>query len=63
MFFNLKLAEAQNIFAIYKLFTKETEGVIHLFQILKKFSPDTSLPELQHVNFSLFNPTFSFYPI
>jgi hypothetical protein len=42
-------SNAQKALDIYKLFTKETDGIIQFFDITRKFSK-TDLPELQHVS-------------
>jgi len=46
-FFNQTASEAQKALDIYKLFTRETEGLIQIFDISKKFSRK-ELPEIQH---------------
>lgn len=38
---------------IYKLFSKETDGLIQFFDITRKFSK-SDLPEIQHVIIILF---------
>jgi len=46
-YFSMSKANAQKSLDIYKLFTKETDGIIQFFDITRKFSK-TDLPELQH---------------
>jgi hypothetical protein len=41
-------SEATKTLEIYRLFTKETDGMIQFFEIAKRFSR-TQLPELQSV--------------
>lgn len=40
--------DAKKTLDIYKLFTKETDGLIQFFDICRKFSKN-ELPELKHV--------------
>jgi hypothetical protein len=46
-YFNMSKANATKSLEIYKLFTKETDGIIQFFEISKRFSR-SDLPELQH---------------
>jgi len=46
-YFSMSKSNAQKALDIYKLFTKETDGIIQFFDITRKFSK-TDLPELQH---------------
>jgi hypothetical protein len=47
-FFQMPVADAEKALEIYRLFTRETDGLIQIMDISKKFSR-TELPELQHV--------------
>lgn len=46
-YFTMNRTNAVRTLEIYKLFTKETEGIIQFFDITRKFSR-SDLPELQH---------------
>lgn len=46
-YFSMGKANAAKALEIYKLFTKETDGIIQFFDITRKFSKN-DLPELQH---------------
>jgi len=46
-YFNMSKVNATKALEIYKLFTKETDGIIQFFEISKRFSR-SDLPELQH---------------
>jgi len=46
-YFSMSKSNATKALEIYKLFTKETDGIIQFFEISKRFSR-SELPELQH---------------
>lgn len=46
-YFNLSLENAEKAIDIYKLFTRETDGINQFFEISRKFSR-SDIPELQH---------------